>query len=179
MRREGGFSTTATVIVAVVLAMLVAPLLMTWVVVDVHTMGGDRVDLTVPVPLVLARMAVGLVPVDRLDTRVPERLRERRESVLGALRELERCPDAELVSVVSPQATVHVAKRDGRIAVDVQAPGASVRCALPIRAALRALERWDWRTFEPGVALDLIAGAGRGELVAVNAREARVTVRIW
>ena len=53
------------------------------------------------------------------------------------------------------------------------------RAALPIKAALRVLERWDWKTVEPRMAVDFLAYAGHGELVRVDAPDAKVAVRIW
>ena len=183
MRNERGFSTPATIVLALLLALLVAPLLMTWVVVEVHTKDADGVDLTVPVPLALARVALAFAPHfaphDELAQPVPADLSRHRESVLAALRELESCPDTELVSVSAPDATVHVVKRGDRLVIDVQAPDATVRCSLPLKAARQVLERWNWQRFEPSMALDFLAAAGHGELVAVNATDAEVKVRLW
>jgi hypothetical protein len=179
MRSERGFSNTATVLLALLLAVLVAPLLMTWVVVDVHTTGHDEVNLTVPVPLALARIALAFVPTKEAIHDLPAEVAQHKEQVLAALRAIESCPDAMLVEVQAPDAKVKVAKRGDRLVVDVDAPDAVVHGALPVKAALRVLERWDWKTVEPHMAIDFLAHAGHGELVRVEAPDAKVAVRIW
>ena len=45
-----------TILLALLAALLVAPLFMTWVVVDVQTYDEDAVNLKLPIPLALARI---------------------------------------------------------------------------------------------------------------------------
>jgi hypothetical protein len=179
MKNQRGFSNTAAVLLALMLAVLVAPLLMSWVVVDVHTTGDEEVNFTVPVPLALARIALAFVPTREIAEKLPPEVARHKEKVLAALRSIQLCPDAMLVEVDAPDAKVKVAKRGDRLIIDVDAPDAVVHTALPIKAALRVLERWDWKTVEPRMAVDFLAYAGHGELVRVDAPDAKVAVRIW
>lgn len=178
MKSQRGVSQVGAVVVALMLALVAAPLFMGWVVVDVHTTGADKVDLTVPFPLALARLAVMFAPRDEIAQPVPPEVTRHRETVLAALRQLEACPDTTLVKVDAPDAKVEIATRDGKLVFQVHAEDADVSGALPVAAAIRVLERWDWRTTDPRLAIDFLAAAGHGQLVAVNARDARVSIRV-
>jgi hypothetical protein len=41
------------------------------------------------------------------------------------------------------------------------------------------LERWDWQTADPQLALDLLASARRGEMLKVEAKDAQVSLSLW
>ena len=178
--RQRGFSNLATVLLAIVGGLIVSVLLMDWVVVDVETRGPDRVDLTIPVPLGAARLAMAFVPMDDADLDVPPEVRENKDAILAALRDLDGCPDGTvLVRVQAPDAKVLITKDRGLLRVDVDADDAVVHCALPLAAARRTLERWDWQRFDPKMALDLLAATPSGPLVAVDSSDARVRISMW
>jgi len=179
MNRQRGFSNTATVLLALLAAMLVAPLLMTWVVVDVRTYDEDAVNIKLPIPLALARVGLAFAPREEICRLVPPEVTAQREHVLAVLRDLEGCPDTDLVSVDAPDARVRIAKQGALLQLHVDADDAVVHGAIPVASVLRVLERWDWQTFEPDLALDLVAAAGHGELLSVDAEDARVRIKIW
>ena len=179
MNRQRGFSNTATILLALLAALLVAPLLMTWVVVDVHTYDEDAVNIKLPIPLALARVGLAFAPADEIRQPVPAELTAHREHVLAVLRDLKSCPDTELVSVDAPDARVRIVKKGDLLQLDVDADDAVVHGAIPVDAVLKVLERWDWETFDPKLALDVIAAAGHGELLSVEAEDASVKIKIW
>lgn len=179
MNRQRGFSNTATILLALLAALLVAPLFMTWVVVDVQTYDEDAVNLKLPIPLALARIGLAFAPDHEIRQPVPADFTAQREHVLAMLRDLESCPDTELVSVDAPDARVRIVKKGDLLQLDVDADDAVVHGAIPVDAVLRALERWDWETFDPKLALDIVAAAGHGELLSVEAEDATVKIRVW
>jgi hypothetical protein len=173
-------STPTTIVLAVLAAVAVAPFLMNWLVLEVHTAEPDRVDLFIPMPLTIARLALHAIPAEKLDARVPADLQARRAQVLAILDALRQAPDATFVSVDSPDATVRIAKRGNLLTLDVRGDReGTVHGTLPIAALHGALARWDWRSFHPAMALDVLASAGRGKILDVNSRDARVVIRIW
>ena len=178
--RERGFSNVAAVLLGLAAALLVAPLLMTWVVVDVETAPPENVHIKLPVPLALIRAVVAFVPADEIPDHLPAGLKEHRAEVLAALRGLLDAPDGTtFVTVDAPDARVRVAKQGRSLQVDVDADDAVVHCAVPLDGALAALERWDWEHVRPGMAVELLARAERGNLVKVDAPDAKVSIDIW
>ena len=178
--RQRGATTLDVVVLAALLALLVAPLFMGWLVVDVRTPAPDRVNLKIPVPLGLLRLALVLAPDRELAVEAPAELRHQREVVLAVLRALDESPDGTtFVRVTSPDAKVRIAKEGGRLVVDVDAEDGRVRCNLRTAALQRALEAWDWQQLTPDLALDLLAAVGPGELVAVDAEDARVRISVF
>ena len=179
--REKGFSNVGAILIGLVAALLVAPLLMTWVVVDVKTAPPEDVHIKLPVPLALIRTAVAFVPADEIRAeKLPPELKAHKGEILAALRALEAAPDGTtFVTVNSPDARVRVAKKGASLAVDVDADDAVVHCAVPLAGTLKALESWDWEHFEPRMALDVLARAEKGTLVKVDAEDAKVRIDIW
>jgi hypothetical protein len=178
--RQRGATTLDVVVLAALLALLVAPLLMGWLVVDVRTPAPDRVNLKLPVPLGLIRLGLALAPDRELAVEAPVELRQQRDVALAVLRALEESPDGTtFVRVTSPDANVRIAKEGGRLVVDVDADDARVRCNLRADALHRALARWDWQQITPDLALDLLAAAGPGQLVSVDAEDARVRISVY
>jgi hypothetical protein len=177
--RQRGFSTTATVVAAALAAVVIAPLLMNWLVVDIDTSGKDAVHLKLPVPLALVRVALAVAPSRELTTSLPHQVTDRRAEALSALRALAQSPDAAFVSVTTPDTRVRVSKENGLLLVDVDAPDANVRCRVPLAAVQQTLERWDWQHAHPRLLLDLLAQTGPGELVAVRTPDARVRIAKW
>jgi hypothetical protein len=177
--RQRGFSDTTTVVAAALVALLVAPLLMNWIVVDVDTTGRDAVHLKVPVPLALVRAALAVAPEQEISGPLPRDLSRYRDRVLAAMQALEDSPDAALISVTAPDTTVKVAKEGGILVIDAEAPDGVAHCRIPLKAARRVLERWDWRHAQPRLLVDFLAGSGPGELVAVHTQEATVRIAKW
>lgn len=178
--RERGTSTVAVVVAAAAAGLLAAALFTNWMVVDVHTTGPDAVNLKLPVPLPLIRTAVAFVPSDSLPPiDIPPEVKENRETILQALRELRDAPDTTLVRVRSDDANVVIEKKDKSLAIDVQAPDATVHCQVPLDGIVEALEKWDWETCNPQLALRVLAAAKHGPLVTVDSKEARVAIRMW
>jgi len=100
--------------------------------------------------------------------------------VLAILNALGETPDTTFVSVDSPDATVRIAKRGDFLTLDVKGGReGTVHGSIPIAALRTALQRWDWQTFHPAMALDVLASAGRGKIFEADGHDARVTVRIW
>jgi len=177
---ERGVSTVLSVLMAAMLGCVVALILMDWVVVDVETVGEDGVHLVIPAPLLAARAASQLLPEELTrELTVPPELRENRDTVINALHALLEAPDRTLVSVSSPEADVEITKSGDTLQIDVHAPDAVVTCAVPLDGLERALERWDWQTFEPGLALDVLDAAGGGTLLRVDAEDAKVVLSRW
>jgi hypothetical protein len=54
-----------------------------------------------------------------------------------------------------------------------------VRCNLRADALHRALSRWDWQQITPDLALDLLAAVGPGQLISVDADDARVRISVF
>ena len=178
--RERGMSTVPAVLLAGAAGLVVAVAMMDWMVIDIHTTGEDAVDLTVPVPLMVPRLAAVFIPDETLaDARVPPEVRQHKELILAMVRELEAAPDTTLVRVDSPDAKVLIRTENDTLRLAVDADDATVRCAIPLSGLAKVLERWDWQTADPQLALDLLASARRGEMVKVEAEDARVSLSLW
>ncbi len=177
--RERGSSQVTTIVLAALLAVLVAPLFMGWLVVDVKTKGRDGHHIWLPLPMGVARVALAFVPDDELACELPAELRKHRETLRTVVDNLASCGDTTLVSVRSPEANVRIATQGGKIRLDVDAPDARVHGAFRIEALRHALERWDGKRMQASAALDLLAGLGRGELLSVESDEADVSIRYW
>lgn len=100
--------------------------------------GGHRIFVPVPALALDLGLAIATMAVP---ARELERMREEARPfapALGSLaRELERCPDAVLVEVVSDRESVRVVKRGSGFVVDVDAEDGKVRVALPARSLTR------------------------------------------
>ncbi len=179
--RQRGSSTLATVLIAGVAGVLVAALAMNWVVVDVRTTDGDGPrHIVIPFPLAAARVAAAFIPRDAFeDATVPAEVRAHREEVIAVVEALAAAPDATFVKVDAPDAKVRVAKEGDTITVDVEAPDANVHCAIPVDGVREALERWDWERVNPKIAFDVLGAAGRGDLIRVDAPDAKVRISMW
>lgn len=110
------------------------------VTVSVQEDGPQGHRIFVPVPALALDLGLGIaamaVPAGEL-----ERIREEARPFVPALgslaRELERCPDATLVEVVTDRESVRVVKRGSSFLVDVDAEDGKVRVALPARSLTR------------------------------------------
>jgi hypothetical protein len=113
--------------------------------VSVREQGPDGVDLAFTVPAALVQTALAVVPSTAFremcgDADVARWM----PAVRAAQRELERLPDCVLVQVTDGDERVQVAKRQGRIVVEVHTEDDDVRVAVPVSTvamAVRKLER--------------------------------------
>lgn len=181
MSRHGtrGVSTVGTVLLAATLALFVATFLSRWIVVDVKPQAGHGPRVMLPVPLPLLQLAMRAVPEHEVSGRMPAEVTRQRAQVLEAMRMLERAPDTTLLQVTSPDAKVLIRKVGDRLELSVDDDETRVRGGLPLASVRKVLERWDWQVMHPGVAMDLLAAAGRGELLRVDAPDAQVSIRVF
>ncbi len=180
MKNQRGMGTVPAVALAALAGVLTAGLMMDWVVVDVETTGPDAVNITIPFPLLVGRIAAAAVPDSLLEEAVmPPEVAENRELVMTAIRALSDCPDGNLVTVDAPDAKVRINKEGDQLLIDVDADDAVVHCRVPVKGIYKALDRWDWETPDPGMAFRILASAKNGDLVTVDAEDAKVAIRIW
>ena len=85
--------------------------------------------------------------------------------ILAAVTSLLEAPDSALVKVDAPDALVEISKLGDNIRVAVDADDAKVRCTIPLDGVLHALERWDWKTFDPDLIFDTLGKADNGPQV--------------
>ncbi len=106
------------------------------VTVRVEEGGPNGTDLYLPLPALLVSVGLGVaeiaVPPEEL-ARLRGDAAPYRPMLRTLTRELERCPDAVLVDVVSDSESVRVIKRGGTFLVWVDAEDARVRVAFPAR----------------------------------------------
>jgi hypothetical protein len=182
MKSQRGMTTFGAVLLAGTAGLLTAALMMDWMVVDVHVVEeGAPIHIKVPFPLIVANMAAGLIPDEALEeARVPPELKQQKALVLAVVRELLESPDAQLVTVRCEDASVDIAKDGDTLRIAVDADDAIVRCNVPIDGVLAALENWDWETFDPQMAFDILHAAENGELVTVTTTDGvRVAIKMW
>jgi hypothetical protein len=179
MHRTRGVSTVGTVLVAATAALFVATFLSRWMVVDVRPQPGHGPRVILPVPLPLLQLAMRAVPEHEVSGRMPAEVTRQRAQVLEAMRMLERAPDTTLLQVTSPDTRVLIRKVGDRLELSVDDDDTKVRGGLPLANVRKVLDRWDWQVMHPGVALDLLAAAGRGELLHVDAPDAQVSIRVF
>lgn len=122
-------------------------------IVSVHDHKPNGTRLWLPVPFGLVETALTFVPREKLPPIDPE---ARRWFPLArvVLAELDRAPDTVLVEVTSPDEHVLVAKRAGRLVVEVEDRNENVHVSLP-PGALDALlaDMQDWPSAPPHVAV--------------------------
>lgn len=178
--RQRGMSTVPAVVLAAFAGLVTAVFMADWMIVDVETPAPESLHLTLPVPLVLADVALAFVPDEAFeDAELPPEVGAQRELVLAALESLLEVPDFTLVEVHDGDTHVVIDKvgDDLRLAVDDH--DAVVRGTLPLDGLADALERWDWQTVDPGLFLDVLHEAGNGNLITVEADGAKVALNMW
>ncbi len=110
------------------------------VTVRVHETGPDGTNLYVPVPAALLDLALGIAEV-ALPAKDLAQMRTEaapyQPMIRTMARELERCPDAMLVNVMTNDESVQVTKRGGTFVVQVDAPDAHVHVAFPAHTVAR------------------------------------------
>ena len=92
-----------------------------------------------PLPALAGPLALHLIPAHRLES--PRDLHQWMPVIRAAAEELERCPDAELVSVVNARETVHILKRGSDLVIDVDSERETVHVSFPIRTAVAMAEQ--------------------------------------
>jgi hypothetical protein len=168
--------TVGTVGLAVLLALFVAMLATNWVVIDVRELDRDGAHVVVPVPLNALRIPLHMMP--RASVRVPLRLDDEldRSRCIALLEELRRAPEGTVMPLCESGGRATISRQGGKLVIAV-ADRDDVRVTLPFDGTLALLHKLSGERFAPVEALDLLASAERGELVAVDAREARVRIR--
>jgi hypothetical protein len=102
---------------------------------------GDHVHLFVPA--IVVPMALGFVPSKNFhvhDNDVHQWL----PTLKAVSEELDRCPDATLVEVTSPDEHVKISKRGNSMYIDVDDPGETVHVSFPVgvvRTVVNKLEK--------------------------------------
>lgn len=101
--------------------------------VDEKRPGGDHVHLYVPALLVNAGLLVAprFIPEDAWG-KDRQQLVRFRPVVLALAREIEKCPEGDLVEVRDKDETVHIGVKNGAFAIDVDDPEESVHLSVPV-----------------------------------------------
>jgi len=178
--RSRWLSTVGSAGLGAFFALLVAMLVTNWVVVDVRSSDdGERVR--VPLPINLLRIPLHMAP--RATVRVPMTCEAERQHAraLAALHALREAPEGATVPLDVRHGAIALSRRGDTLVVVVgdEGCGESVRATLPFAATLRLLEQSADGRVEPRALLDVLAAARRGELLAVEADDARVRVTTW
>lgn len=163
------------------LALLVAMLVTNWVVVDIRHVDGESARVRVPVPLNLLRVPLHMAPRGDIALPASRGTARQRVRLRALLRDLEEAPEGVAVPfrLDGEQA---VARRHGDklvLVVRDDGCGEAVRVTLPYEATRRVLERAAAGRLDPRAVLDLLVAGGRGELLAVDAGDARIRVSAW
>ncbi len=108
--------------------------------ISVEQRGEEGINLTLPVPVNLASMALSFVPEEELAD-IRAELEPWMPVIEAVLSELERCPDGPLVEVEGRNETVSIVKRGRKIIIDVETRDESVHVSIPIRGVGRLIHR--------------------------------------
>ena len=181
MRSQRGMSTLGAVLLAGTAGLLTATLLMDWMIVDVHVEEDTPIHIKVPFPLIIANAATAFIPDEALEeAEVPPELKAQKDLVMATVTALLETPDTHFVKVETEDANVDVYKQGDNLRVEVIAEDAVVSCTVPIDGVAKALEDWDWETFDPQMVFDILHAADNGELVNVETEDGvKVAVRMW
>ena len=179
--RQRGMSTLGGILLAGLAGMMTAVVVTDWMIVDVQIADPDPMHIKVPFPLFIADVASSFVPDEALEeTTLPPEVAANKDLILAAVTSLLEAPDSALVKVDAPDALVEISKLGDNIHVAVDADDATVRCTIPLDGVLHALERWDWRTFDPDLIFDTLGKADNGPLVTVEVDDGtKVAVNLW
>lgn len=168
--------TAAIVLLSVplVLAGLVAS--SSCVVVDVKPADGPRI--LVPVPLFVARAALGFAPHEATHVQVPE-LAEYSELAGKLIAELRSAPDGVLVEVDDRRDRVLIEKLGDELAIEVLSDHEEVHVRVPLELAAEIFESHDGGELRVADVLDALSSVSRTDLVHVRSRDEEVKVWIW
>lgn len=150
-------------------------------IVDVREGGPDGHRIVVPVPLMIAQVALAFAPIDaaRLDLAHhggPE-LREHLQAAREVVAALAEAPDGELVRVEEPGRRVVVEKRGGSLHVEVHDGDDDVVVNVPLEVALEAVPRNG--RIDAGALVGALRQARLTKLVDVRSGNDHVQVSIW
>ena len=147
--------------------------------VDVDTPEGP--DITVPVPLPMARAGLWFAPDEAKRVKAPE-LAEHLPHVMKAVAALRRAPDGVFVEVRDRDEHVEIVKEGDDLRVHViDGSRTTVNVRFPLAAAQKALDAYDRdeRTFDTSELVAALGSAPRGELVHVLDGEDEVRISMW
>lgn len=179
--RERGVSTIGGILLAGLAGILTAVAITDWMVVDVQIVDPDPMHIKVPFPLFIAEVASSFIPADAFEAEeLPPEIAANKELILAAITSLLDAPDSALVKVSAPDAQVEVSKLGDNLWIAVDADDATVRCTIPLDGVLYALEKWDWKTFDPDLIFDTLGKADNGPLVTVEVDDGtKVAINLW
>lgn len=147
--------------------------------VDVDTPEGP--DVTVPVPLPVARAGLWFAPEQARRVKAPE-LAEHLPRVRKIVKALEDAPDGVFVEVRDRDEYVEIIKEDDDLRVHViDGSRTTVDVRFPLAAAQKALDAYDRdeRTFDTSELVAALGSAPRGELVHVLDGKDEVRISMW
>ena len=175
--KQKGF--IAPIIIFVILFLGLFILAMDWAIVDVQTFEPEKVHIIAPLPINIAKVVLHFVPIPDEKIDMPPEAFENKKVILNALRILAESPDATLVRVVSREANVTISKKKDQLIIEVKTPDATVKARVPLKTTLKMLKKWDWKSIEPEVFLEVFDGFEKGEIISVDTKEAKVKIRKW
>lgn len=143
--------------------------------VDVREGGTDGTHIVIPVPLVLAQVALAVAPAEARYVKC-EDFAEYQEISVRLAEELSRCPDFIIAEVVERDESVLVRKEGKCITVDVKDGDEQVHCRVPLKSVARMLASYDGEGFSTSSMIRALRSAPRGDLVHV--RDGQDEVRI-
>jgi hypothetical protein len=168
--------TAALVLASIPLALAALLASSSCVVVDVKTADGPRIF--VPVPLFVAKTALGFAPQEAKHVEIPE-LAEYSELAAKLIDELRSAGDGILVEVDDRRDHVLIEKIGDELAIDVRSDEEEVSVRLPLSVAAEVLDAYDGKTLEVAHVLEALASVSRTDLVHVRTAEEEVKVWIW
>lgn len=99
----------------------------------------QEIDLFLPVPLVVADLALMVAPEEELEEARRE-IAPHRDLILAAVEGLRECPDAELVDVLDGETSVKVVKEGDNLIVRVKSPtDGNISIKVPMSSVSRIL----------------------------------------
>ncbi|HLE71315.1 MAG TPA: hypothetical protein VJH87_16660, partial [Vicinamibacteria bacterium] len=149
------------------------------VVVDVKTSDGPRI--VVPVPLFLARAALGFAPQEAREVEIPE-LGEYPEIASRLVAELRDCADGILVEVDDGDDHVLIEKVGDEIAIEVSSDDEEVSVRIPLAAASEILDSYDGSRLRVAGILDALSSSSSlsgTDLVHVRSENEEVKIWVW
>lgn len=170
------FKTAAIVLLAIPLTLAGLVASSSCLIVDVKQSDGPRI--VVPVPLFVARAALGFAPEEAKWVDVPE-LAEYSELAARVIEELRNAPDGVLIEVEDGNERVLIEKVGDEIAVEVEGDDEDVSVHLPLSVAAEVFDSHEGGRLEVGKMLDALASVSRSDLVHVRTRDEEVKVWIW
>ena len=148
-------------------------------IVDVHD--GDR-RLVVPVPLVLAQIALVFAPDDVKRITVPAELVRVLPAAERLITQLRGLQDTELVSVTAQDEKISISKQGHFLLVDVREHRAEqVRVKLPLAGVAAMLESYDSEGgfFRTSKLISALRSAPSGRFVHVIDGDDEISIRFW